>query len=143
MKTAISSLTWVKLCEYERVRLFSSEFMDHELPAVQIYDIGEQSVNQQGRDIITWSLAVELVMKKNVDGLVNQGELFQRRLEIKQAIGADPTLGLQSPGVPASEGSMIHVRYAGGMTDLHVLDQHYLARLEFQVMFEEPFSSAC
>lgn len=140
LKAIIDGLSWVKSCEYEKIKLWTTDFGDHEMPAVQIYDVGEQSRNQQCRDYITWSLAVELVMKKNVDEDANQALLFQRRLEIKRAIGADPTLGLQEAVVAASEGRMIHIRYAGGMTDLHVLEDKYLCRLDFQVLFEEPFS---
>lgn len=140
LKTILSALTWVKYCEYERVKLWTTDFGDHELPAIQIYDVGETARNQQQRDSIVWNLAVEIVMRKNVDEDVNQGLLFQRRLEVKRAIGADPTLGLQDVVVAASEGRMIHIRYAGGMTDLHILEDKYLARLDFQVLFEEPFS---
>jgi hypothetical protein len=139
--TLASACPWAKTIDFERVRLFSTDFGDHELPCIQIYDVGDRSTNQQGRDSVVWTLAVELVMKKNVDEVVDQGLLFDRRLEIKKAIGADPTLGLQNPGVPTTEGRMIHVRYASGATDLHVLDNHYLARLIFEAMFEEPFYS--
>lgn len=133
---------WARLVAFEEVKLFSSDFKDFETPAIQIYDTQERAKNVQGRTDNTWDLTVELILKKNSESTADQGLLFDRRLEIKRKIGEDPTLGLQI-GVPTSEGRFKHIQYVRGFSDLHILEEHLMARLEFQALFEEPFSTEC
>jgi hypothetical protein len=137
LKTKLQELPWANLVEFENIRLLASEFNAHEFPAIQIYDNGETATQLKGRTSNILSISIELVlMRSAVTGLVDQGQLFDKKLEIKQKIGEDPRLGING-GV---DGTIMHIQYVAGATDLHSLAPHYLARLDFEVLFHEPFS---
>lgn len=141
MKAKLEELPWVSLVDYERVRLFTADMKDHEVPLIQMYDIGESATQVRGRTDNTWTVTLELVLKGLSDDSVDQGILFDRKLEIKRKIGEDPTLGISN--LDPSQGRFKHVEYVGSITDIHVLQPYYMARLDYNVLFEEPFSSEC
>lgn len=136
----LSTITWAKLVEWENIRVLISDFSQHEFPAIQIYDTGEAALNQQRVNEVTLSFSVEIVMTRNTTELVDQALLFDRKLEVKKMIGEDPRLGIvSSPSV----GSFRHVQYVGAVTDFHSIAPHYIARLDFQALFLEPFIGEC
>jgi len=141
IKTKLEELTWPSLVEFERIRLYSSDFKDHEIPAIQIYDVGETARTVQGRTENEWTLTIELILRPLQDDVADQGLLFDRKLEIKRKLGEDPTLGLGS--LVPSQGRFKHIKYIRGLTDLHILSPYFMARLDYQALFEEPFSSEC
>lgn len=142
IKTKLEELTWPRLIAFEEVRLTSSEFKDHEIPAIQVYDIGDTATEQiQGRTENDFEIAIEIVMKRSSSDYIGQGDLFDRRLEVKRKLGEDPTLGLQN--LDPSQGRFKHIKYNRCITDLHILKPYYVARLEFSALFEEPFSTEC
>jgi hypothetical protein len=140
IKAKLEELPWPNLVEYENIRLMVADFNSHEFPAVQIYDNGETATNLQALNEVVLNFSVEIVLTRTPGELVNQGLLFDRKLEVKRKIGEDPTLGIVgSPSI----GSFKNVQYVGGVTDFHTLNPHYLARLDFQALFNEPFVRDC
>ena len=135
-----AELSWANYVEYETIKLLSSDFHAHEFPAIQIFDAGESATNLQALTENVLTISIEIVMTRTTTELVDQGLLLDRKLEVKRAVGKDPTLGIVST---PSEGSMKHIQYVGGVTDLHVLEPHYLARLDFEALFNEPFVREC
>lgn len=141
LKTILETeISWANYVEYERIRLLTSEFNLHELPAIQIFDNGESATNLQALTENVLSISIEIVMTRSSTELVDQGLLLDRKLEVKRAVGKDPRLGIIST---PSEGAFKHIQYVGGVTDLHSLDPHYLARLDFEALFTEPFVREC
>lgn len=136
----LKELTWANYVEWETIKILSSEFNQHELPAIQLYDTGDVAAQLRGRTDNVLSFAVELVMVRNEGEDVDQGLLLDRRLEIKRKLGEDPGLGINTP---ASIGRFKNIQYVGGVTDLHSLSPHLMVRLDFQALYEEPFTSEC
>jgi len=124
----------INYVSFDKIKLATTDFQAHELPAVQIWDAGQLVVHEQGRAKKSWSLALELIMKSDITGEVNQKALFALRREIELALWAQPNLGI--PGV-------IHLVYTGNMSDLHLLEPFYIARLDFTVLFYDSLTGTC
>ena len=141
MKTKFEELTWVNTVDYEKIRLFESDFHEHELPLIQMYDLRERSRHVQGRVSVEWSIAVEVVMQSTETDTVNQGILLDRKFETKEKIGDNVRLDLGTE--PATTGRFIHVAYRGSLTDLHLIPPMFMARLDFEALYEEPYTGVC
>lgn len=140
LKTILSELTWIKYIEYEKIRNTQSEFQDFELPAVQIYDLIESYSHVTSRVETSWQIIVELIQKANPDGTHNQAVLMDRKYEIERKIGENVKLNIQSV---AEDGRIKHVKYIQSQTSLFLIDGLSLAQLQFEVLFEKPFTGIC
>jgi hypothetical protein len=134
LKTTLEGLSWVKTVEYERIRLNFSDFGGHEVPAIQLIDGGQVHLHQNRRLETTWTILIEVVMKSTSFDLVDQGVLLDRRAEVEQLIGAN--VDLDVPG-------MIHMRYVGNVTDIHMVDPYFYSQLTFEAVFHKDYTGAC
>jgi hypothetical protein len=141
LRTRLLELTWQNTVEIENIRLLSTDWRDHETPAIQIYDSGQLSESEQRRVKIGWTLTIELVMKNKVDDPVDQLILLDRMDEVLRKIGANVQLDLGSAS--PSQGEMIHIRYVNGITDLHTLAPFYIAVMNFEVIYLKPYTGIC
>ena len=130
----LDAVAALKLKSFDKVRLSSSDFQDHEIPACQLIDIGETIEHERGRAKKTWQIALEIIMKPNEWGAIDQEDLWNLSYDVERALWANPNLNI--PGV-------IHLRYIGSQTDLHMLEPYYLARLDFEVLYYEALVSEC
>lgn len=130
----IQNVTEVKTINSDKILLATTDFRDHELPAVQIWDVAQLPTHERGRIRVNWSLSLELVMKSMQSGEVNQSELWRLRRDIQLAIWDEPNLGV--PGV-------VHCIYNGNVTDLHLLEPYYIARIDFDVQFYDNLTGSC
>ena len=107
MQAKLQELSWVapENVRYEKIGLFSSDFGDHELPLIQIYDVGEESRNEQCRDRLTWNLAVELVMKKNVTEAVKPPQAQKKGISPSRNTTGSPKSGRDRSAMPSTAGS--------------------------------------
>lgn len=128
---AVPAIAYVS---FDKIKLATSDFGAHELPAVQIWDNGQQVTHERGRVQKSWNLSLELIMKSDVSGLVDQKMLFELRRDLEQALWAQPNLGI--PGV-------IHMVYTGNISDLHLLEPFYIARIDFAVLFYDNLTGSC
>jgi len=119
---------------FDKVRLAIDDFRDHELPAVQLWDVSQEIEHQRGFEQVTWVLVLELVMKSTTEGVVSQKDLWVLRRKIALALWDKPNLGI--PGV-------IHLRYRNTITDLHLLEPFYIARMEFEALFRRQLTGSC
>lgn len=119
---------------YETIQVATSDFRDHEIPAAQLWDVGMTIKHERGRALKTWSLAVELITKSTVAGQANQAALLNLRRDTELALWNKPNLGI--PGV-------IHLVYTGNITDLHLLDPYFIARIDFSVLFYDDLTGSC
>ena len=129
--TNVASVNYVS---FDKIKLATSDFAAHELPAVQIWDNGMLIAHERGRVRKDWNLSLELIMKSEVTGEVNQKALFELRREVELALWAQPNLGI--PGV-------IHLIYTGNISDLHLLEPFYIARIDFTVQFYDNLTGSC
>lgn len=125
----LSAVPGIKSKTFDTVRLMASDFQDHELPAVQMIDLAEAVEHEQRRCKKTWQIALEVILKPNEFGNKSQRDLWDLCYEIERALWARPNL--QIPGI-------IHLRYLGSQTDLHLLQPFYFARLDFEVIYYQP-----
>lgn len=128
------SVPEVRYVSFDKIKLATSDFAPHELPAVQIWDSGQIPTHERGRIRVDWNLSLELIMKSEISGEVNQKALFDLRRKIQLALWAVPNLGI--PGV-------IHLVYTGNISDLHLLEPFYVARIDFVVQFYDNLTGSC
>ena len=127
VKTQLTEqLAWAKVVDWEKIRIMSSDFGDHEIPCVQFYPLPTEYKPQQGRNQATMVLQVEVVLKSSVEGVVDQRDLFDRMDAVCLAFGTRPNLGV--PGV-------IHVRLVKDFTDPHTIQPHFIGILTFEVVY--------
>lgn len=124
----------IKSVNFDKVKLSTSDFRDFELPAVQIWDISQSMQHQRGRILVTWSISLELTMKANEGQTASQKELWELRRKIQQALWNKPNLEL--PGV-------VHLVYNSNITDLHLVEPYYIARIDFDVLFYDNLTGSC
>lgn len=126
---ALPSLATV---EFDRVRLRADDFMGVDCPAVQLIDVAERVEHESRRAKKTWVLALELVMRSNENQAISQRDLWNLQYEVERVLWAQPNLGI--PGV-------IHLRYQGSQTDLHLLEPFFFVRLDLEALYYEPLVS--
>ncbi len=81
----IATVSRILIINTDRVLLATSDFRDHELPAVQIWDIAQSPEHQRGRILVTWSISVEIIMKSLEAGAVQQSDLWELRRKVQLA----------------------------------------------------------
>jgi len=127
---AVSGVRQIRTVVTDRVMLNSDDFGEVELPAVQFIDLVEPSEHEKTRTKREWNFALELVMKSTQWETVTQHDLWNLSELIIRAIGQNPNFGI--PGV-------IHVEYLQSETDLHMVESHYIAKLNFRALYYAPF----
>lgn len=130
----VDAVPEINFISFDRIKLSTDDFQPHELPAVQIWDIGQVITHERGRIRVEWNLSLELIMKSEITGEVNQKSLFELRRKIQLALWENPNLGI--PGV-------IHLVYTGNTSDLHLLEPYYIARIDFAVSFYDSLTGSC
>lgn len=131
LETAVPEVNYIS---FDKIKLATSDFAAHELPAVQIWDSGASIKHERGRILVDWNLALELIMKSEIQGLVDQKGLFELRRKIQLALWEKPNLGI--PGV-------VHLIYNANVSDLHLLDPFYIARIDFAVRYYDSLTGTC
>ena len=129
-----NDVTGINYVSFDKIKLSTSDFEPHEMPAVQIWDNGQAPLHERGRIKVDWNLSLELIMRSEITGEVDQKGLFEKRREIQLALWNNPNLGI--PGV-------IHLIYTGNITDLHLLQPNYIARIDFVVQYYDELVSTC
>jgi len=130
----VTTVTEVKTINFDKIILATSDFRDHELPAVQLWDVFQSVEHQRGRILVSWSLSLELIMKSLTTGSVVQKDIWELRRKIQLALWANPNLGI--PGV-------VHMVYTGNITDLHTVEPYYISRLDFDVLYYDNLTGSC
>ena len=141
MQEKLQELTWPKVVEYEKIKLLSTDFREHELPAIQFYDNGRSFQHVQRRIEVEWNITVEILMKRTSSDAVDQGVLLDRSEEVERKIGSNLTLGLDTN--TAMIGNVVHVKYINAITDLHTVEPFFISLLNFSVNYFKPYSGAC
>lgn len=127
--TKLREIPLIKSVEFDRVRLRADDFMSVDCPAIQIIDIGESVQHEHSRAKKTWTLALEVVLKATSDAPVSQVDLWSAQYAVERQLWSIPNLAI--PGV-------IHLRYLGSQTDLHLLEPYYFVRMDLECLFYEP-----
>lgn len=130
----LQTVTELKTIEFDKVRLRADDFMSIDCPAVQMIDVAEQIEHERSRAKKTWMISLELIMKGTADQPASQIDLWNLQYKIERALWAEPNLNI--PGV-------IHLRYKGSQTDLHLLDPYFYTRMDFDVLYYEHLVSDC
>lgn len=119
----------------EVIKLLSSDFTRDELPVIQMYDLGESCISeQQGTKRCDWRVRIEIAIKKTSTTEINQGELRRYKHIVERAIGSNVQLGVRG---------VYKVDYVGGITDAHILDDLYIAQLDFVVDYFKNYTKDC
>ena len=131
IQTEVPEVVYVS---FDKIKLAIGDFAAHELPAVQIWDNGQTPVHERGRILVDWNLSLELIMKSDIGGEVNQKDLLELRRKIQLALWEDPKLGIPQ---------MVHLIYTGNTTDLHLLEPYYIARIDFVARYYDSLTGTC
>ena len=119
---------------FEDVKVAIDDFREFELPAVQLWDVSQDITHERGYEKTSWTIVLEIIMKSTTSNVVKQKDLWALRHKIGLALWDEPNLGI--PGV-------IHLRYKNNLTDLHLLQPFYTARMEFEVLFRRQLTRSC
>lgn len=131
---AVSAVPGIAYVSFDKIKLSTNDFSPHELPAIQIWDNGMTVQHERGRALKDWSLSLEIIMRSEITGAVDQKALFEKRRTVEQALWLQPNLGI--PGV-------VHLIYTGNTSDLHLLEPFYIARIDFVVRFYDSLTGTC
>jgi len=141
LQEKLQELTWPKVVEYEKIKLLSTDFREHEMPAIQFYDNGRSFAHVQRRIEVEWNITIEVLMKRTSSDVVDQGVLLDRTEEIERKIGANMTLGLDTND--AMIGNVVHVKYLSAITDLHTVEPFFISLMNFSVNYFKPYTGEC
>jgi hypothetical protein len=130
----------VKYVAFDKVKLLAADFLETEIPAIQLIDVNLTSVHEMSRSKNNWQIALELLMKSDESVTVSQSDLWNLEYEVKRKLWANPGL----PGVSAGAGGkVIQMNFIGSQTDLHLLEPYYFSRLDFEVVYYESLVTDC
>lgn len=129
----LSELSFVKIVNYEKIRLNLGEFAEHEIPAIQFYTGGSTYTHEQSRLNTQMLIDVELILKSSTAGVVDQKELFEKTYAIERKIGANVYLNLDNSG-------MIHLIYNSTTYDLHSFEPFFISRMSFTALFYKGYT---
>ena len=128
------TLTDVKTVNFDRVQLAISDFRDHEVPAIQFWDVAQVIAHERGRIRVGWAISLEIIMKSLTSGTVTQNELWDLRRRVQLALWETPNLNIPT---------VIHMIYNSNITDLHTVEPFYIARLDFEVAYYDDLPGSC
>lgn len=135
LATVLDTLAWARKVEPYKIRLGFSEMMEHEVPYIQIYGLGQDYEPTRTEVLTRWQLAVDLVLRQGSDGLIDQRDLDDKRQEILEVVGADPKLGLNS--------GLIQITPLNATDDLYTFDPFFVTTITFEALFRKPFVRQC
>jgi len=133
-KARIETLSWPVTVAWEKIRLTVSDFGEYEIPVVQFYVPRIDSVHQVQTLESTMSVVVEIVEKQSYDNAIDARSIWERVNDVVEVIGRNANLDV--PGV-------FHCRMISRETDLYTIAPYYYGRLEFEVIFKEPYTRNC
>jgi hypothetical protein len=134
LKAILEGMPVFNYVAFDRVKLYTSDFNEDELPAAQFIDVAESMLHERNRVKRTWSISLEVVNKSTENGYITQQDMWNLEYQIARKIWEQPNLGI--PGV-------IHCTYTSNSTDLHLLEPFYLLRMDFDVVYYEHLVSDC
>lgn len=134
LKGVLDGMPILNYVAFDRVRLYTSDFREDELPAAQFIDVGEQITHERNRSKRTWSISLEVIHKSTDNGYISQQDMWNIEYQISRKIWETPNLGI--PGV-------VHCIYTSNSTDLHLMEPFYLLRMDFDVVYYEHLVSDC
>lgn len=130
LATLLTTLSWVRTVEYENLRVLPTEWRDFELPSLQFFDNRAIVSHARGDVDVQWSISIELTLKSTADAAYTQLDLFDKKQDVENLIGANVDLGIAG---------MKHLRFDGWETD--ATDGTYLiCRLDFSALYKKPFT---
>lgn len=132
--TIVSGVTGINSVSFDRVRLSVDDFRPHEIPAVQMFDVGQLVTHVKTQKEVVWSIALEIIMKTKSSGTVDQKDLWNLRRDVELALWDDPNIGIAE---------VYQLTYTGNATDLHLLHPYYVARMDFDVTYIDALTGSC
>jgi hypothetical protein len=134
LKATLDEMPIFKYVAFDKVRLYTSDFRDNELPAAQFIDVSEAVEHLRNRVIRTWSISLEVIHKSTENEYISQKDMWNLEYQISRKIWEVPNLNI--PGV-------VHCKYISNSTDLHLMEPFYLLRLDFEVIYHEALVTDC
>lgn len=134
LKNLIDGISSITTVSFDQIKLLASDFQEFELPAVQIVDMAEDSVHEQGRALKTWNLSLEIVIGPKPNYIPTQPDLWDLLETLETEIFKEPKLGLSY---------VTQITLLGSTTDLHILQPLYTARMDLQIGYYQLLRSSC
>lgn len=134
LEAILNELPQLKTVDFQRVRLYSSDFNESELPALQFIDLTESIRHEMSRAVRTWSVSLEIIHKSTENEYINQSDLWNLEYQISRKIWATPDLGVKG---------VLQCNYTSNTTDLHLLEPFYLLRMDFDIVYYEHLVNDC
>lgn len=130
----INEMSIFRYVAFDRVKLYVQDFHESEIPGAQFIDVAESISHERNRSYRKWSISLEVVHKSTENEYITQEDMWDIEYQISRKIWAQPNLGI--PGI-------VHCKYTGNATDMHLLEPFYLLRLDFDVLYYEHLVADC
>lgn len=130
----LEEITSIKYVSFDKIRLLSDDFKDFEIPAIQLIDISETVTHEQVRARKSWLITLELLMRGNENLAIFQRDLWNLQYEVERKLWHEPNLGIKG---------VIHLKYLGSRTDLHLMEPFYFSQMDFTVEYYENLVTDC
>lgn len=131
----LRTLSWVKFLTSDKIKLGADDFLEHELPAIQIYADGGTVIQSSGRTQNSWFITTEIIIKPTAEGYADSRTLLNYMDEVRRKIGEDPTL--------SHIAGLIHIQYNNYQNDLHILGPLYLCKISWEAIFMATYNTGC
>lgn len=134
MVAKLETIPQLEYVSFDKIRLLASDFKDVDIPAAQLIDVRLDHQHEAPRSKKFWQVALELLLKGNQWREVSQQDLWNLEYEVLRKLFEKPNFGIKG---------VIHIRYLGSSTDLHLLEPYYFSRMDFEVQFYEDLIGQC
>lgn len=134
LKGILEDMPIFRYVSFDRIKLYTSDFNESELPAAQFIDVSESITHERSRVLRRWSISLEIVHKATENEFISQEDMWNIEYQVARKIWINPNLGI--PGV-------VHCLYTSNSTDLHLLEPFYLLRMDFDVLYYEHLVEDC
>jgi hypothetical protein len=132
LKTKLETLPWVKKVESQVIQN-TDDLREHEVPFIQVYTMDREYEPQMTEVLTKAQVFVELVLRTNVNGQVDLDVLDDRRQEVIELIGSDPTLGIK----------IIQMLVKRDKSDLGTVPPFFMTVIEFEALYRKPYVREC
>ena len=82
----ITNMGDFKYVRFDEVKVATSDFQDHEIPAAQFWDVAQEIKHEKSRILVNWLLSLEIILRPLKNVAANQKELFKLRKRCQDAL---------------------------------------------------------
>lgn len=131
LASRLTAMGYFGAVETSKIKLKMSDIRPTELPYCQLISIGEEIVHERPRTKRSWIIHIEVVLKSDATGIVDQSSLWDAQEAVEAQLGGNLQLDLVG---------MVDITLRGTIDDLHLLEPYYTMRIEIACKYFTTYS---